>query len=194
MARTSDPHAATVKAWQTRARAAGGGTAVQQGGDYMRGGARFHVSEGVPVELHKLYLDYTGAGEERDYGKAKKRMVSFVADAVEGGPLEHLRPRNGITLYRARRKDDYRANVVESFSTNRAVAEQFAGLGWGHPGRDGYMIEEITVTPDLPAISLRKVQRGALAAEVLVVRDKKRRDSDDETEANVAALKRKYPR
>jgi len=34
MARTSNPHAATVKAWETRARAASGGTAVQQSGDF----------------------------------------------------------------------------------------------------------------------------------------------------------------
>ena len=34
MARTSDPSAATKKAWETRARAAGGGTAVQQRGDF----------------------------------------------------------------------------------------------------------------------------------------------------------------
>jgi len=34
VARTSDPSAATKKAWETRARAAGGGTAVQQRGDF----------------------------------------------------------------------------------------------------------------------------------------------------------------
>ena len=34
MAKTSDPHAATVKAWLTRARNAGGGGAVQQRGDW----------------------------------------------------------------------------------------------------------------------------------------------------------------
>jgi hypothetical protein len=34
MAKTSDPHAATVKAWQTRARNAGSGGVVQQRGDW----------------------------------------------------------------------------------------------------------------------------------------------------------------
>jgi len=37
MARTKDPHAATVKAWKTRARNAGGGGVVQQRGDFAHG-------------------------------------------------------------------------------------------------------------------------------------------------------------
>jgi hypothetical protein len=36
MAKTSDPHAATVKAWQTRARNAGSGGAVQQRKDWKK--------------------------------------------------------------------------------------------------------------------------------------------------------------
>jgi hypothetical protein len=35
MAKTNDPHAAAIKAWQTRARNAGGGGVVQQGKDWI---------------------------------------------------------------------------------------------------------------------------------------------------------------
>ena len=54
----------------------------------------------IKDDLRKIYFDITGAGEEIDYERSYKRIVKFLKQAVEGGKLQHFRPKNGITLYR----------------------------------------------------------------------------------------------
>jgi len=110
-------------------------------------------------ELRNIYFDITGAGEEEDYPRAYRRIVPYLKQAVEGGRLEHLRPKNGTVLYRGY-EDEQRRNTAKSYSKSLTTAKHFAGKS----GK----IDKIVVTPNLPAIDFNKVYRGALASEVIV--------------------------
>jgi hypothetical protein len=111
--------------------------------------------------LHDLYVHYTGGGTDRQYELAKSKLKKYVLQTVDG-PLKNMRPKNGITLYRGRHKNESREpNRVYSFSHSRRTADFF--------GEKNGKIDEIVVTPDLPALDLSFIQPGALAAEVLVV-------------------------
>jgi len=123
-----------------------------------------HILEDVLFESHNqelrnIYFDITGAGEEEDYPRAYRRIVPYLKQAVEGGRLEHLRPKNGTILYRGY-EDEQRRNTAKSYSKSLTTAKYFAGKNGN--------IDKVIVTPDLPAIDFNKVFRGALASEVIV--------------------------
>ena len=136
--------------------------------------------KGYKDRLKKLYFDYTGAGEEEDYDKAKFRFVPFLKETRPGGKLEHLRPQNGTTLYRGKSsKDKGGGGVIESFSTNLHVAEFFKPKGG--------VIESLTVTPDVLALDFRKVYPGALAGEVVIFRGGRHKKSGSENDVSQRA-------
>jgi hypothetical protein len=115
----------------------------------------------IDDQLRDMYFQITGAGEEDEYSRAYEKIVPFLKQAVEGGRLEHLRPKNGITLYRGYGGiDKQRKNTAKSYSKYLETAKFFAG-------KDG-KIDKIIVTPDLPAIDFNKILRGALAGEVII--------------------------
>jgi len=80
MARTSDPHAATVKAWQTRARETAGGTAVQQLGDFA-GRSDREVIRGKFLNEGKVSVRFPGGStnfhaKEEDAHAEADRMIA----------------------------------------------------------------------------------------------------------------------
>ena len=113
MARTKDPHAATVKAWQTRARAADSGGVVQQRGDFSGTGPSitgYHGSQerwgDSPTEMFRIgdkgTLDSIGVwfttdkrlaarfGEQIGYDRAKGNEEKF--GSLHEGSVEFKHP------------------------------------------------------------------------------------------------------
>jgi len=76
----------------------------------------------VSQELRNMYFQITGADEEREYFRAYKRIIPYLKQAVEGGQLEHLRPKNGMILYRGY-NDKQKRNTAKSYSKNLAAGK-----------------------------------------------------------------------
>lgn len=120
----------------------------------------------VPSRLKQLYLDYTGAGTESGEIRAKRALVPFVKKTAPGGSLAHLRPKAGTVLYRGVASDATHqgGKRVFSWSRSKAGAKMFA---------QGGKVYKTTVRDDEPALDFKKVQKGALAEEVLLLRSLK---------------------
>jgi len=114
MARTSDPHAATVKAWETRARSAGGGGVVQQGGDW---------AESRPA--HPAFdLVKTRAGD----GYAFKIMVG----RKRVGHLSGFEVGDSFHLYKTELSDEGLRGTGLYRKAAQQVADQYPGGMWVH--------------------------------------------------------------
>jgi len=88
MARTSDPHAASVKSWLTRARNAGSGTAVQQSGDFAGTDPQRALSgrvvgvEGLGGGISETYVVTLESGQKANF---KVAVVAPEDPREEGG-------------------------------------------------------------------------------------------------------------
>jgi len=112
VARTSDPHAATLKAWETRARAADGGTAVQQRGDF---------APAPPADWNTKYEDGFAKGMTKgevvlDWlrrNKIAKRGDKFVMYHATPANTTHMEIRAGSYL------TDDKATAAQQASRDR---------------------------------------------------------------------------
>jgi len=99
VARTKDPHAATVKAWKTRARNAGGGSVTQQGGDWTKGKGEGQEREFPEQKANPLWkkpkpeFDWSRQGADLRgkrydaFRKDEKAWNSAMAEAVSLGEV-----------------------------------------------------------------------------------------------------------